>query len=187
MVRTFGIAVILVSFCSCIPLKVHGASIISNGVRNFIVEESTAKTTESVLSTEGQSNNQEALIDTASSAAGAAATIGTATAGAAMAGAGSLAGYAGMASAVSSLGLGGITSTVGSLIAGHSVAGAAATAVCTAAVGGPVAMGAIVVGGLGATAYGLSKGVSYLQDTETGKWVTDKTNGAWQWLKSKWD
>ncbi len=88
--------------------------------------------------------------------AGAAITVGTAVGSAAAAGAGSLAGYAGMASAVSSLGLGGATTAIAGAM-GSSVSGAAATAVVTAAVGGPVVMGAILVSGAGATAYGVYK------------------------------
>src|ERR687885_20572 len=77
--------------------------------------------------------------------------IGTSVASAALAGAGSLTGYAGMASAVSSLGLGGVTTAI-----------AGATAVVTAAVGGPLAMGAILVGGTGAAAYGVYQLGSWL-------------------------
>jgi hypothetical protein len=59
-----------------------------------------------------------------------------------------------MASAVSSFGLGGITTAIAGAM-GSSATGAAATAVVTAAVGGPLAMGAIIAGGTGAAAYGL--------------------------------
>ncbi|WP_009630049.1 hypothetical protein [Synechocystis sp. PCC 7509] len=86
---------------------------------------------------------------------GAAVTVGSAVTTAA-AGAGSLAGYAGMASAVSTMGLGGATTAIAGLM-GSSVTGAAATAVVTAAVGGPMVMGAILISGAGATAYGVYK------------------------------
>ncbi len=69
------------------------------------------------------------------------------------AGAGSLSGYAGIASIVSHLGLGGITTSLAGLL-GSNVAGAAATSVVTASVGGPVVMGALLAGGAVATAYG---------------------------------
>lgn len=46
-----------------------------------------------------------------------------------------------------------------------SATGAAATAVVTAAVGGPLAMGAIVAGGTGAVAYGLYR---------LGGWIGDQ-------------
>lgn len=95
------------------------------------------------------------------SSAGAAIGIGTSVASAALAGAGSLTGYAGMASAVSSLGLGGVTTAIAGAM-GSSVTGAAATAVVTAAVGGPLAMGAILVGGTGAAAYGVYQLGSWL-------------------------
>lgn len=72
------------------------------------------------------------------------------------AGAGSLTGYAGIASAVSNLGLGGLTTTIASMMGSNAV-GAAATAVVTSAVGGPVVMGALIAGGTTATAYGTYK------------------------------
>ncbi|WP_413269506.1 hypothetical protein [Floridanema aerugineum] len=62
------------------------------------------------------------------------------------AGAGSLAGYAGIASAVSELGLGGLMTTIAGMM-GSNVAGAAATAVVTSAVGGPAVMGILIAGG----------------------------------------
>lgn len=61
-----------------------------------------------------------------------------------------------MASAVSTMGLGGATTAIAGAM-GSSVTGAAATAVVTAAVGGPVVTGAILFGGAGATAYGAYK------------------------------
>jgi len=72
------------------------------------------------------------------------------------AGAGSLTGYAGIASAVSSMGLGGVTTTIAGAM-GSQATGAAATALVTSVVGGPVVMGAILVGGAAATSYGLYK------------------------------
>ncbi|MBR8835853.1 MAG: hypothetical protein DSM106950_17990 [Stigonema ocellatum SAG 48.90 = DSM 106950] len=90
-----------------------------------------------------------------------AAVVGTSVGCAAAAGAGSLAGYAGMASAVSSMGLGGATTAIAGAM-GTNVAGAAATAVVTSAVGGPVVMGTILVSGAAATAYGLY---------QAGNWV----------------
>ncbi|MBE9226513.1 hypothetical protein IQ264_13880 [Phormidium sp. LEGE 05292] len=73
-------------------------------------------------------------------------TIATAIASASNAGAGALAGYAGIASAVSELGLGGIMTTIAGMM-GSNVAGAAATAVVTSAVGGPAVMGVLIAGG----------------------------------------
>jgi len=72
------------------------------------------------------------------------------------AGAGSLTGYAGIASAVSSMGLGGVTSTIAGAM-GSQATGAAATTLVTSAVGGPVVMGAILIGGTAAASYGLYK------------------------------
>lgn len=72
---------------------------------------------------------------------------------AAGAGAGTLTGYAGIASAVSQLSLGGLTTAVAGFMGSHT-AGAAATAVVTSAVGGPVVMGTLLVGGTGAVAFG---------------------------------
>jgi hypothetical protein len=97
----------------------------------------------------------------ASASIKATAIVGTSVASAAAAGAGSLAGYAGVASAVSSMGLGGATTAIAGAM-GSNVAGAAATAVVTSAVGGPVVMGAILVGGTAATAYGVY---------QAGNWV----------------
>ena len=85
---------------------------------------------------------------------GAAFGAGASVVGASLAGAGPLAGYAGMASAVSTLGLGGATTAVAGML-GSGATGAAATAVVTSALGGPLVMGAILAGGVGATAYGL--------------------------------
>jgi hypothetical protein len=70
------------------------------------------------------------------------------------AGAGPLAEYAGVASVVSKLGLGSFTKIIAGMM-GKSVVGAAATSVVTAAVGGPVVMGTILVGGTVSTAYGV--------------------------------
>nr|OEJ76636.1 hypothetical protein BH720_03510 [Desertifilum tharense IPPAS B-1220] len=80
-------------------------------------------------------------------------TITQAIPSASAAGAGALSGYAGIASAVSQLGLGGITTAIAGMM-GSSVTGAAATAVVTSAVGGPLVMGTILVGGTGAAAVG---------------------------------
>jgi hypothetical protein len=80
------------------------------------------------------------------------------------AGAGSLSGYAGIASVVAHLGLGSVTTSIAGLL-GSNVAGAAATSVVTASVGGPVVMGALLAGGAVATAYG-----TY----ELGKFSADK-------------
>jgi hypothetical protein len=66
-----------------------------------------------------------------------------------------------MAAAVSSLGLGGATTAIAGMM-GTNVAGAAATAVVTSAVGGAVVMGAILAGGTAASAYGVY---------QAGKWV----------------
>ncbi|BAY75244.1 hypothetical protein NIES25_16620 [Nostoc linckia NIES-25] len=80
-------------------------------------------------------------------------TVGTAIQSALTAGAGSLAGYAGIASAVSHLGLGGLTQFIAGMM-GSQVTGAAATAVVTSTVGGPLVMGALLVGGTSAAAFG---------------------------------
>ena len=80
-------------------------------------------------------------------------TIYTTVTSASTAGAGSLAGYAGIASAVSQLGLGGLTQAIAGMM-GSSVTGAAATAVVTSTVGGPLVMGALLVGGTSATVFG---------------------------------
>ncbi len=82
------------------------------------------------------------------------ATIAGSIVSASTAGAGSLAGYAGMASAVSQLGLGSLTTAIAGMM-GSSVSGAAATAVVTSAVGGPIVMGTLIVGGTGAAAFGI--------------------------------
>lgn len=88
---------------------------------------------------------------------------------AAAAGAGSLSGYAGIASAVSSLGLGGLTTTLASAL-GSSATGAAATAVVTSAVGGPVVMAGLLVGGTAATVYGSSKLAIFISE-KLGEWA----------------
>jgi hypothetical protein len=76
-----------------------------------------------------------------------------ALAAAAAAGAGNLTGYAGIASAVSHLGLGGLTTAVAGFMGSHT-AGAAATAVVTSALGGPVVMGTLLVAGTAAAVFG---------------------------------
>jgi hypothetical protein len=80
-------------------------------------------------------------------------TLTSSIAAASASGAGSLAGYAGLASAVSDLGLGGVVTLIAGLL-GSSTTGAAATAVVTSAVGGPIAMSTLLVGGTGAIALG---------------------------------
>ncbi len=84
------------------------------------------------------------------------------------AGAGQLAEYAGIASVVSKIGLGSFTKIIAGMM-GKSVVGAAATAVVTSAVGGPVVMGTILVGGTVSTAYGIY---------ELGNFTVDKL-GSW--------
>lgn len=69
------------------------------------------------------------------------------------AGAGALSGYAGIASAISQLGLGGVTTAAAGLL-GSSASGAAATAVVTSFVGGPLVMGTLLVGGTGLATWG---------------------------------
>ena len=103
------------------------ASLIGDGVS--ALKQQIAEKGVSATLKESEFLKDDALVEGITKSVVAASTIGTATVSAAAAGAGSLAGYAGMASAVSSLGLGGITTTVGTMLAGHSVAGAAATAV----------------------------------------------------------
>lgn len=88
---------------------------------------------------------------------------------AAAAGAGNLTGYAGIASAVSNLGLGGLTTTLASAL-GSSATGAAATAVVTSAVGGPLVMAGLLVGGTAATVYGSSKLAVFIAG-KLGEWA----------------
>lgn len=102
----------------------------------------------------GQDNGVSEAVEDGALAAG---VVAYGVGSAALAGAGPLAGYAGMASAVSTLGLGGATTAVAGLL-GSSATGAAATAVVTAAVGGPVVMGGILVVTTGAIGYGVYKG-----------------------------
>lgn len=84
-------------------------------------------------------------------------------------GAGNLAGYAGIASAVSQLGLGGLTTTLASAL-GSSVTGAAATAVVTSAVGGPLVMAGLLTAGTAATTYGTYK-MSVFVAEKLGEWA----------------
>ncbi|MCT7982398.1 hypothetical protein NG796_03740 [Laspinema sp. A4] len=84
-------------------------------------------------------------------------------------GAGNLAGYAGIASAVSQLGLGGLTTTLASAL-GSSVTGAAATAVVTSAVGGPLVMAGLLTAGTAATTYGTYK-MSVFVAEKLGDWA----------------
>ena len=99
----------------------------------------------------GQDMSTEKAIKVAAATTG---VIVERVASASLAGAGSLAGYTGMASAVSSVGLGGATTAIAGAL-GSNVAGAAATAVVTSAVGGPVVMGGILAVGAGAAVYSL--------------------------------
>ncbi len=93
---------------------------------------------------------------TLAKSADAAFVVTNAVTAAATAGAGTLTGYAGIAAAVSHLGLGGLTTAVAGFMGSHAV-GAAATSVVTAAVGGPIVMGTLLVGGTGAVAFGTYK------------------------------
>lgn len=88
---------------------------------------------------------------------------------ASIAGAGPLTGYAGIAAAVSKLGLGSFTQIIAGLM-GKSVVGAAATAVVTSAVGGPVVMGTILVGGTVSTAYEIYQ-LGNLTVEKLGSWA----------------
>lgn len=96
-------------------------------------------------------------------------TITQAVPSASAAGAGALSGYAGIASAVSQLGLGGITTAIAGMM-GSSVTGAAATAVVTSAVGGPLVMGTILIGGTSAAAVGTYQ-LSKLTADKLGSWA----------------
>jgi hypothetical protein len=109
---------------------------------------------------DGLEGNDRSIEKTAKTGITTAAVVGGSVASAAAAGAGSLAGYAGMASVVSSMGLGGVTTAIAGAM-GTNVAGAAATAVVTSAVGGPVVMGAILVGGAAATTYGVYQAANW--------------------------
>jgi hypothetical protein len=80
-----------------------------------------------------------------------------------------LSGYAGIASMVSHAGLGGLTSTIAGLL-GSNVSGAAATAVVTSTVGGPVVMSGLIVAGLGATAIG-SEQLAKIVANKLGDWA----------------
>lgn len=90
---------------------------------------------------------------------------------AAASGAGSLASYAGIASAVSQLGAGGLTTAIAGLM-GSNAAGAAATAVVTSAVGGPIVMGIILTSGASITALGTYE-VSKFTVEKLGFWVEE--------------
>lgn len=94
-----------------------------------------------------------------------ASSISTASA----AGAGSLSSYAGLASAVSTMGLGGITTLIAGWL-GSNATGAAATAVVTAAVGGPAVMAPLLVGGAGAIALGTYE-AGHLTFKKLGEWA----------------
>lgn len=99
----------------------------------------------------GEDHAAEAGLNEAAFAAGA---VGSGVVAASLSGAGALSGYAGVASSVSMLGLGPVTTGVAGLM-GSSATGAAATTLVTAAVGGPLVMGTIIVVGVGAAGYGL--------------------------------
>lgn len=103
---------------------------------------------------DGTANAEREAAIQAGSAIG---VIGYSVGSAAVSGAGGLSGYAGMAAAVSQLGLGSLT-TVAAGAMGSSATGAAATSLVVSAVGGPVVMGVLVVGAVGATGYGVYKG-----------------------------
>lgn len=90
---------------------------------------------------------------------------------AAASGAGSLASYAGIASAVSQLGAGGLTTAIAGLMGSNAV-GAAATAVVTSAVGGPIVMSIILTSGAGITALGTYE-VSKFAAEKLGFWVEE--------------
>lgn len=83
-------------------------------------------------------------------------TITQAIASASSAGAGALAGYAGIASAVAHLGLGGLTTAIAGMM-GSSATGAAATAIVTSTVGGPLVMALLLASGTGTVAFGSYK------------------------------
>lgn len=91
------------------------------------------------------------------------ASIASATAGAYTAGAGGLAGYAGIASTVSSMGLGPATTAAAGML-GSSTTGAAATAVVTSALGGPLVAGSLLVIGTGFAAYGVCRALGSIFD-----------------------
>lgn len=78
-------------------------------------------------------------------------------------GAGPLAGYAGMASAVSQLGIGGLVTSMAGFF-GSSATGAAATAVVTSAVGGPIVMAIILAGGIAVVNIGKHQAANFAFD-----------------------
>lgn len=187
MLKRMLIFMLLLSAWVAMPIQSEGATIISNGVRNFIADQTGSRTSSYVLQNDKHTDHEAAVAEGISAGVGTAATIGASTAGAAAAGAGSLAGYAGIASAVASIpGGSAITGALGSLIAGHSVAGAAATAACTTFVGGPVVMGGILIGGTAAVGYGIYRGGKYLLDTDAGRWASHQKDKAMNWVKSLW-
>lgn len=171
-----------------LPKQAFSASPVGQGIS--MLKQNLAEKGVSTALQESDLLNDDAVVEGVTKSTVAAGTIGAATVSAAAAGAGSLAGYAGMASAVSSLGLGSVTTAGASLLGYSGLTGAAATAACTAAVGGPLIMGGLVAGVVGATGYGLYKGAGYasdcLKNTSVGRWTTDKATRAWDWLKSKW-
>jgi len=102
------------------------------------------------------------------SAESAASVVGAISA-ASTAGAGNLAGYAGINGLIAHVGLGGVTTIIAHLL-GHRVAGAAATSVVTAAMGGPIVMGSILVVSAGLTTFGVYK-AGKLVTKELGDWA----------------
>lgn len=72
-------------------------------------------------------------------------------------------------SAVSNLGLGSVTTAIAGAMGSH-VTGAAATAVVTSAVGGPVAMGALIATGTGLAAFGSYK-IGKITVQQLGDWA----------------
>ena len=83
--------------------------------------------------------------------------------------AGALTSYAGMASAISELGLGGVTQVIAGFLGSNAV-GAAATAVVTSTVGGPIVMAGLVSIGLGVTAVGTGE-LTKLVAHKLGDWA----------------
>ncbi|MCT7967767.1 hypothetical protein NG799_15600 [Laspinema sp. D1] len=84
-------------------------------------------------------------------------------------GGGNLTGYAAIASTVSKLGLGGLTKTL-AIVLGSNANGAAATAVVTSAVGGPLVMAGLLTAGTAATTYGTYK-MSVFVAKQLGDWA----------------
>jgi hypothetical protein len=121
-----------------------------------------------------QNNGNSSRWDAILKGGTAAATVTQAAMSASAAGAGSLTGYAGIAAAVSQLGLGGLTQAAAGFLGSNAV-GAAATAVVTSTVGGPVAMAALVTVGLAGTAY-VGAEVTSLVAHNLGDWAASSCN-----------